>query len=1394
MPFLFKNKETQKWLSFDKNSSTYNNRSITLTECKECDDNTVPADMPDSVSDEYLIKQNENCIFPDSTNSLISENCNNSDSDVYVLKKLNDSFLEQSLPNALKVSIGFNDNSTAVVNDSVYNWGKELTTATHYYKSDESKENSEIYTIIKDPQLYEGNNALANPKYSDFITKNLEIRCKLFHVIEEYNSSKQLVAKTIYRLKYINKSNIGDLTDPYVDGILMFIKSSENELSNSSSSPQTNDIVVSYFDKTNYTEDNLSETNSYNYSTAYIGAIASEGDSATIYGYINTSEYGGGVIIKKNSPNKTVFRVVPNDGVFNRMVKYSYPPRETSRSGALDVNMSSFLNPKKKMIVSSNNKVISKNFRDESQQSNTIFNIVPVSEPFSVMEGFSTDSIGDKIATLNNMLQSSTSFEKIIYYIKSVLNYIYENNGSDAYNHIVAKYENDLKNIMYCFEYADGLYDNLSLLHKNFTENYLKIGLNNVYGNATNSETMMFDDKLANRVVEQLDNLTSELTATKSRFKNDYNLSLIEVNADILFFLVDIFKYFQNNYNNIKKHVDVFFDYNYAKVHIDYCKTKDFLSQINFDSNELFIYDNLLILSTGTLKQRIEYGESYKNKSKIFFDIDFGEIYNQLFVDATSGSRPFVNTRISKILHKRQQITSQFITANNGQNGVMHYYHNLLISQKEYYRRFLEIKNQNNNINYFKNSLPNTSTPITIFKHWNTYGKTLQFGDSYFFAIMNYYSGLATSSSNDIGRQAEIFLSLFKNLRYYKDTGALIPTLDYSDIKNDNLYKYYENNHFINKKSEPNIISAFMDKYNTMANVIEANSGSHGGVISINEESLKISEPFKNIEGFVNIKSASIYHPNKPSIIAAPSATDYDISVFADAFRYPDPDGTNSSSTLVEYLKNKFSGGNYDSIKATCDDSGSGTKTDPNIVMSYFCGQSDKNFSGKDDDTDSNINDFFSPSLSATAGGAACKSSTFKFDKSVVLKYTNYDVNNTCDVMLMMKKNDDDDKKFSTTVSVPSISNLVMFNYSKGASNGVQELTTKYEGPADDDNTMDYLQDIGNDEPDDSSYVLYSNPPYFRLYIKGKKLKLDYKLALGKQIDDDGASTDMKGNLDPTVEWSKRTKVVYLYNNGKKVGDNVNKSLYIDSAGVSHNITSDNLDTKNNIINSKYYEYDYYCYSGVVTDNADNNIIAKFETASGAGGGGIVTNLNADMLKDVYPSSGSTCVGTDKAGTLKLQKNAFNSNYGACMTNPADVSMTNIGYYDAKLTQNPSNDFSDAKCDKKHVFSGAVEQFKADRNTFRDIFADMIEKFNELNENELEMLNGTQESIENLKETISEYNELYEKATENKGKKTIIDAQTDDAKIVLKQSQHSMALMGIGAIGATMLMFNYMKK
>ena len=45
MPFLFRNKANKKWVSFENDSTTYNNRNITITDCKVCEKNTVPANM-----------------------------------------------------------------------------------------------------------------------------------------------------------------------------------------------------------------------------------------------------------------------------------------------------------------------------------------------------------------------------------------------------------------------------------------------------------------------------------------------------------------------------------------------------------------------------------------------------------------------------------------------------------------------------------------------------------------------------------------------------------------------------------------------------------------------------------------------------------------------------------------------------------------------------------------------------------------------------------------------------------------------------------------------------------------------------------------------------------------------------------------------------------------------------------------------------------------------------------------------------------------------------------------------------------------------------------------------------------------------------------------------------
>ena len=319
--------------------------------------------------------------------------------------------------------------------------------------------------------------------------------------------------------------------------------------------------------------------------------------------------------------------------------------------------------------------------------------MIPVSETFSTYEGYSNNfSIQDEITNLNNMLNSSTSFNTITSHIESILNTMNTNNTESDYAHIVNVYKTDLENIKYCFTIAETLYGNVSTLYQNMMSNYFKIGLNNVYGNSGDGSQMEFDDGLANGVINQINVLKNEISATKSQLINNYNLSLIEVDEIVVYILINIFKYFNTSHNKINQHVDAFFDHNDAISKIDYCKSHSFLNQVKIDDSSLsFDYDSLLNFRRDTLKDRLIDVEKFNNISKTFFDLDFGQIYNQLFIDARTGPRSFDNVRIEKILHKDDTIVSKF--ADSAQNrGIMHYYHDLLVSQKEYYESFKKLK------------------------------------------------------------------------------------------------------------------------------------------------------------------------------------------------------------------------------------------------------------------------------------------------------------------------------------------------------------------------------------------------------------------------------------------------------------------------------------------------------------------------------------------------------------------------------------------------------------------------------------------------------------------------------------------------------------------------------
>lgn len=1406
MPFLFKNKESGKWISFENDSSSFNRRNITHDNCDECDKNATDANMLDANKQgEYMIKlSDENkCLFSNQNDQLEVTTCNNAYfNQLYELKKLPIDYLKNTeLPDTIKVSIAFSGNKTANISDVDYSlWGKKLINSSHKYNKDSDQTKTKVYHVMKNMKLYnEHGTMIKNPKMNNLLTENLKIQCNLTLVIEEFDQNDNPLGETKYKLEYVPKENIGDNTDENIEGILRYVTATTSKTRNY-------DVLISYFGRKSYDKEALNELNKINLFKAHIGI----GDGKTFkYGYIDTEKYSGGIIISNNiSQIPTIFRVSLKDNILNKLIKYSYPEQEVG-GNFVNVNLSTYVNPFKKMYVTDNKKVVSLNKTDRNSSPGNVFNVIPSNkiqlETFATIEALTDEdtetdsSITDKVNELQIMLKSTNySFETIISKIDEISNLIPTNNKEDDYAHIPFLNE-DLQKLRICFKAAELLYEKIYKLYTNMNENYLKIGLNNVYGNIGHDGAMTFLHNIANEVVRRLSILKKEVEGAKQNIQNDFDLSLIEVDGEILFLLINLFKYFDSESENIKKHTDVFFDYIGAKSEIDYCTTKSFLQQVGLTTNLVYNYDKLLVLPTGTLKSLIQEAVQLKDKPKAFFNIDFGNIYNQLFVDATTGSRNFVLGRINKMLHKAESITSQFINSNENR-GIMHYYHDLLISQKEYYRRFLEIKSHDEDITSYKDGLPNSDDPLEILNDYIKNGKKFHSGNSYFFALMNYYSdGVSSLNNSDKQRQSELFLSLFKNLRYYDETGVLIPTVDYSSIKSDNFYKYYENNYFINKYSEPSIIRKFMNKYENMANQIEASNGNHDGIISINDSQLKTSEePFSNIENFTfDIHRADNYHPSKPEVIAH----EYSTSTFNDAFTYKPTNG-DIFVNLNSYLSTDYVNGGFDGGSAFCSKLNSSEDyedSSPNIVMTYKCGNGGPtSYGATDQDNRMYLNDFFA---SADEDGvdedkiSLCKSSTFSVHNVVTLTYN--DDGNKCNVFLSMIV--DNGTKTTQVLSddiIPSTTYLEPFNPEGQV---VTSLVTEYTPPSSDEpggtKRMDYLEDTVNNPKS----VLYDDrDKYFKLFIKHKTIKLQYKLARGVQIEiDNDSDLETKGLVDPTLslDHSDSEKIVQVYKNDKNVGELLNKSVYIDSTGVLHNIDSSKLNTviTNSAVNdtSAYESYDKHCYSGTRTlNNIGTDSVAKIGNSVDG-----YVYLNQDKLRHVYPSYNDACVDGYSPQSLEIKKNEFNSNYGACLTDPADVNIVDdINEYQKLLENSNSNDFSDEKCDKKHVFSGAVEKFKTSRNEFRNKFATMIEKFNELNESELQMLNGTQESIENLRKNINEYNELHDKATDNVRLKTIIDAQAEDSKIILKHSQYSMALMGIGAIGATMLMFNYMKK
>ena len=103
------------------------------------------------------------------------------------------------------------------------------------------------------------------------------------------------------------------------------------------------------------------------------------------------------------------------------------------------------------------------------------------------------------------------------------------------------------------------------------------------------------------------------------------------------------------------------------------------------------------------------------------------------------------------------------------------------------------------------------------------------------------------------------------------------------------------------------------------------------------------------------------------------------------------------------------------------------------------------------------------------------------------------------------------------------------------------------------------------------------------------------------------------------------------------------------------------------------------------------------------------------------------------------------------------------------------------------------ENYKTKQDNFKASFERFASAFNALSENEIKMLDQTNIKINDLKNLVNTYDELYQKSKKNMKIKELVYNQADNSSISHRNSEYSMAFAGILSIGSLMYLFTKVK-
>ena len=377
---IFKHKETGKCLTMGAFGHTLNGRNLILKDCDVFNNITQDINVLNkSASGTYYIKKNGKCLTKSGTeqsNGIYNvefADCNDNTS-LFEIKEDTKLANDEVEIKSYEGYLIFSDNRSANLNGNRNLWGTLLTSADHEFNAKAHKDNCEIYYRMEDIEILDHTGKIT---VSNLLKDNNKIKCTLKYIIEEYDENNNpLNVSTTY---YLQSSNNRDL--------LFFSKTQKSD-------PSLGKIMIQTRNRSEYGVSPYGRENesSRNFCVCNIGAINTTGTDI-IKAKLDTNLATNGLALGKG---ETIFRFLPKDNIDEFKLLYHYPRTDNYSK----INISSYINPVKKMYHVNDNKIISLNTRDKNDHDKFTFDLLPNnSEGFTgSVEPFSTSKCNIKIS------------------------------------------------------------------------------------------------------------------------------------------------------------------------------------------------------------------------------------------------------------------------------------------------------------------------------------------------------------------------------------------------------------------------------------------------------------------------------------------------------------------------------------------------------------------------------------------------------------------------------------------------------------------------------------------------------------------------------------------------------------------------------------------------------------------------------------------------------------------------------------------------------------------------------------------------------------------------------------------------------------------------------------